>query len=186
MRFSAKVLAVVGGLFGAVFAGSAGAQAPTPGTPPSGQGAHQPPGPSPDYPPIRHVRLTEKHIKSFLGAEVELADVAKRLGVKPGDPPDPKVKAELEAAAKKHGFADFGEYIDVAQNIDMVFSGIDQATGKPLDAVVAINNEIAQVKGDANIAAKEKEIILKELGESLDNAKIVAKFRAEIEKVQQQ
>ena len=46
-----------------------------------------------------------------------------------GDKPDPALQAELEGIAKKHGFASFAEFDDVAANISIVMAGLDPQIG---------------------------------------------------------
>ena len=83
------------------------------------------------------------------------------------DKPDPKVQAELESIAKKHGFASFAEYDDVAANISMVMAGIDPQSKAFTEPKVAIQKEIEEVKGDKSIPEKEKKQMLDELTEAL-------------------
>jgi hypothetical protein len=44
----------------------------------------------------------------------------------------PPIKAELEAAAKKHGFKDFNDYDEVTNNITMVMAGLDSRSSQSL------------------------------------------------------
>jgi hypothetical protein len=44
--------------------------------------------------------------------------------------PDPKVDAQLDAVAKKNGFASYDEYNSVVDNISLVLGGFDPATKK--------------------------------------------------------
>ena len=77
------------------------------------------------------------------------------------------MQAELESIAKKHGFADFNEYDDVAANISMVMAGIDPQTKAFTEPKVAIQKEIDEVKADKSIPEKEKKQMLDELAEAL-------------------
>ena len=96
-----------------------------------------------------------------------------------GDKPDPKIQAELEAAAKKYGFANFAEYDDVAANISLILGGIDAKTKKFTEPREAILKEIEEVKKDKSIPAKEKKQMLDELNEALKSAEPI-KFRDNI------
>jgi hypothetical protein len=51
-------------------------------------------------------------------------------------PPDPKVTAQLESAAKKNGCASYDEYTDVVDNISLVLAGFDPTTKKYIRAVI--------------------------------------------------
>jgi soluble cytochrome b562 len=143
---------------------------------------------------IKHVRLTDQAIDGFIAAQKDMAAMAEKIQGAPPDKPDPKIQAELEAIAKKHGFKDFVDYDDTAANISMVMAGIDPQTGAYTDPVVAIKKEIEDVKKDAQIPEKDKAQMLKELDEALkstpplqfpENIEIVKKHRQKIEAVLQ-
>ena len=76
---------------------------------------------------VKQIKLTEKHIQSFMGA---YKDMVKLYESANPDKPDPKVDAQAEAVAKKNGFASLDEYDDVSFNIEMIVSGIDRQTKK--------------------------------------------------------
>ena len=61
--------------------------------------------------------------------------------------PDPKVTAQLEAVAKKNGFACYDEYNNVVDNISLVLGGFDPATKKYVGSEAVIKAQIAQVAG---------------------------------------
>ena len=86
------------------------------------------------------------------------------------DKPDPKIQAELEGIAKKHGFASFAEYDDVAATISMMMAGIDPQTKAFTEPKVAIQKEIEEVKNDKTIPENEKKQMLEELNEALKSA----------------
>jgi len=62
----------------------------------------------------KQIKLTEKHIQSFMGA---YNDMVKLYESANPDKPDPKVEAQAEAVAKKNGFASLDEFDDVSFNI---------------------------------------------------------------------
>ncbi len=72
--------------------------------------------------------------------------------------------------AKKHGFASFCEYDDVAANISMVMAGIDPQTKQFTEPQAAIKKEIDEVTADKSIPEKEKKQMLEELNEALRSA----------------
>ena len=80
---------------------------------------------------------------------------------------DPKIQAELEAIAKKHGFANFDEYNIVSANVWMVIAGVDALTKKFTDPRVALEAEIANITADQTTPAAEKKRVLDELNEAL-------------------
>ena len=114
---------------------------------------------------VKQIRLTEKQIQAFISAQKEMAAIAEKMPS--DDKPDPKIQAQLEAAAKKHGFANFAEYDDVAANISMIMAGIDTETKKFTDPRVALQNELAEVTSDPTIPPAEKKKLIDELNKQL-------------------
>jgi hypothetical protein len=120
--------------------------------------------------PVKQIKLSEKQIEGFIAAQKDMAAVTEQMQGGNGDKPDPKVQAELENVAKKHGFASFAEYDEVAANISMVMAGIDPQTKAFTDPKVAIQKEIDEVTADTSIPDKEKKQMLEELNEALKTA----------------
>jgi hypothetical protein len=81
--------------------------------------------------------------------------------------PDPKITAQLEAAAKKNGFASYDEYNDVIDNISLVLSGFDPATKKYVGSEAVIKSQIAEVEADKKMSAKDKKQALADLNDAL-------------------
>ena len=131
---------------------------------------------------VKQIALTEKHVVGFIAAQKDMAPIAEKMQGSTSDKPDPKIQAELDGVAKKHGFAGFAEYDDVAANISMIMAGIDPQTKAFTDPVDAIKKEIAEVQADKSIPAKEKQEVLKELNEALKVAQPV-QHRGNIELV---
>jgi hypothetical protein len=119
---------------------------------------------------VKQIKLTDKQIEGFISAQKDMATVAEKMQGSPSDKPDQKVQAELEAIAKKHGFASFGEYDDVAANIQIVMAGIDPQTKAFTEPQAAIKKEIEEVQADKSIPEKEKKQMLEELNEALKSA----------------
>jgi hypothetical protein len=143
---------------------------------------------------IQQVQLTEKSIEGFITAQADMAKIAEKMQATPSDKPDPKISAELEAVAKKHGFKDFAEYDDVAANISIIITGLDPQTGKFTDPVDGIKEEIAEVTNDKAMNEKEKKQRLDELAEAQkvaqriqfpSNIELVKKYREKIDAVMQ-
>jgi hypothetical protein len=120
-------------------------------------------------PGVKQIKLTEKQVLGFIAAQKDMSPILEKIQGD-ADPLPPKIQAELDAAAKKHGFKDFGEYDDVVANITMVMAGIDPATKSFTDPLVAIKKEIVAVTADKSIPAKEKKLMLEELDEALKAA----------------
>ncbi len=177
MTFNAKIAAVVVAVLCGALAGPASAQAP--------QGGEQ---------TFKQVKLSDTHIAGFIGAQKDMAALAQKSGGQPTDKPDPKIQAELEAIAKKHGFQSFVDFDDVAFNISMVMGGLDPQSGAFTDPISGIKKEIAEITADATIPEKDKKQMLDELAEALkhtpplqfpENIETVKRHRADIEKVLQ-
>lgn len=143
---------------------------------------------------FKQVKLSEDMIKGFISAQKDMADLAQKNGNQPTEKPDPKVQAELDGIAKKHGFGSFSEFDDVAYNISMVMGGLDPQSGSFTDPIAAIKKEIEDITNDKSIPEKDKKQMLDELAEALkstpplkfpENVEVVKKYRAEIEKVLQ-
>lgn len=143
---------------------------------------------------IVQIKLSAKQIEAFIASQKDMAAISEKMQNNTSDAPDPKIQAELEAIAKKHGFKDFAEYDDVAANIAMIMAGIDPQTKKFLEPQDAIKKEIAEVQADKSIAAVEKTQMLQELNEALkvaqpiqnpSNVDLVKKYYDKIEAVLQ-
>jgi hypothetical protein len=122
---------------------------------------------------VKQIKLTDQQIEGFINAQKDMSAVAEKMQSN-SDKPDPKVQAELESIAKKHGFASFQEYDDVAANISMVMAGIDPQSKAFTEPKVAIQKEIEEVQGDKSIPEKEKKQMLDELNEALKSAQPIA------------
>ena len=143
---------------------------------------------------FKQVKLSEQMVSGFIAAQKDMADFAQKSNAQPSEKPDPKVQSELDAIAKKHGFANFVEFDDVAFNISMVMGGLDPQSGTFTDPIAAIKKEIEEITADKSIPEKDKKQMLDELAEALkntpplkfpENVELVKKFRTDIEKVLQ-
>lgn len=143
--------------------------------------------------PIKQMKLTDEQVKNFVAAQPDLAGVAPKLQ-EAGDNIDPALQAELDAIAKKHGFASFTELDDVAANISIIMAGIDSKSGEFTEPVEALKKELADVTADASIPDADKKQLVEELNEAinstprlehLENVELVKAHRTEIEKALQ-
>ncbi len=109
--------------------------------------------------------LTEKQVEGVLAAQKDMDAITAKL---PEDAkPDPKVTAQLDAVAKKNGFASYDEYNDVIDNISLVLGGFDPATKKYVGSEAVLKAQIAQVEADKKMSAKDKKDALADLNEAL-------------------
>jgi hypothetical protein len=121
---------------------------------------------APAQPPaLKQIALTDKQVEGVLAAQKDMDAITEKLpdNVRP----DPKVLAQLEAAARKYGFASYDEYNNVIDNISLVLSGFDPSTKKYVGAEAVIKAQIAQVNADKKMSAKDKKEALADLDEAL-------------------
>jgi hypothetical protein len=122
--------------------------------------------PPPGQPPaIKQMALTDKQIEGVLAAQKDMDAITSKLP--DNAQPDPKVIAQLDAVAKKHGFASYDEYNDVMDNIGIVLGGFDPATKKYVGSEAVIKAQIAQVEADKKMSAKDKKEALADLNQAL-------------------
>ena len=115
--------------------------------------------------PVKQMALTEKQIEGVLSAQKDMDAITEKLPE--NAKPDPKITAQLEAVAKKNGFASYDEYNDVVANINMVLGGFDPATKKYVGSDAVIKAQIAQVEADKKMSPKDKKEALADLNEAL-------------------
>ena len=138
-------------------AGGALAQAKQQSAPPAAQ--------APAPPAVKQIALTDKQIDNVLASQKDMDAITDKL---PDDAkPDPKVTAQLEAVARKNGFASYDEYSSVVDNISIVLAGFDPATKKYVGPEAVIKAQIAQVQADKKMPAKDKKEALADLNDAL-------------------
>ena len=116
-------------------------------------------------PQVKQIALTDKQIESALAATKEMDPITAKI---PQDAkPDPKITAQLEAIAKKSGFASFEEYNNVVDNISLVLGGFDPATKKYVGSDAVLKAQLAQVQADKKMSAKDKKDALAEINEAM-------------------
>jgi hypothetical protein len=121
-------------------------------------------------PAVKQIKLTEKHIESFIAAQKDMGPILEKIQGSASDQLPADVQSALETAAKKHGFKDFADYDEVVGNITMIMAGIDPKTKTFTEPAVAIKKEIADVTADKSIPEADKKQILEELNEALKTA----------------
>lgn len=136
--------------------------------------AQQQSGPSPasqnagnEAADLQQIALTDKQVQGLLDAQKDLDAITGKL---PEDKaPDAKVMAQLDAIAKKHGFASYVEYGNVAANVDMLLDGFDPQTKKFVGFEAVLKSQIAHIDADSKIPAADKKEALEELNAALKN-----------------
>jgi hypothetical protein len=125
--------------------------------PPAAAPAGQPPA-------MKQIALTDKQVQGVISAAKEMDALSEKMP--DNGKPDPKLTAQLEATAKKNGFASYDEYNDVVDNIGMVMSGIDSTTKKFVGSTAVVKAQIAQVQADKKMSAKDKKEALEDLNQA--------------------
>ena len=123
------------------------------------------PPPAAEAPAVKQIALTEKQIQGVLAASKDVDAITDKIP--DNAKPDPKVDAQLEAVAKKNGFASYDEYNSVVDNISLVLGGFDPATKKFVGAETVLKAQIAQIQADKKMPAKDKKEALADLNEAL-------------------
>jgi hypothetical protein len=116
-------------------------------------------------PAVKQIALTDKQVEGVISAAKDMDAITSKMPE--NAKPDPKITAQLEAVAKKYGFASYDEYNDVVDNIGMVMSGIDPVTKKYVGGAAVIKAQIAQVQADKKMSAKDKKEALDDLNQAL-------------------
>ena len=123
------------------------------------------PPPAAEAPALKQIALTEKQIESVLAAQKDVDAITDKIPE--NAKPDPKIDAQLDAVAKKAGFAGYEEYNTVVDNISLVLGGFDPATKKYVGTETVIKAQIAQVQADKKMPAKDKKEALADLNDAL-------------------
>jgi hypothetical protein len=149
--------------------------------------AKQAPAPAQAAPPadapVKQIALNEKQIEGILAAQKDMDALDEKLPDNPDAKPDPKVAAELEAIAKKNGFASYAEYNAVMDNISLVLGGFDPATKKYIGAEAVLKQQIAAVEANKKMPAKDKKQALDDMNAALKTPTPVIENKGNIDLV---
>jgi hypothetical protein len=121
--------------------------------------------PPSQLPALKQLALTDKQVEAVIATQREMNPITDKLPE--NAPADPKIIAQLEAIAKKHGFASYDDYNVVVDNISLVLGGIDPASKKYVGAEAVIKGQIAQVEADKKMSAEDKKQALNDLNLAL-------------------
>jgi hypothetical protein len=114
---------------------------------------------------LKQMALTQKQIDGAIAAQKDMEALTAKM--QPNAKPDPKVLAQIDATAKKNGFASTDEYYTVMDNISLVYGGIDPATKKYVGSEAVIKSQIAEVTADKKMSANDKKQALEQLNQAL-------------------
>ncbi|ANW04481.1 hypothetical protein [Bradyrhizobium icense] len=140
-----------------------------------------PPPAQQEVPAIKQIALTEKQIEGVLAAQKDVDAITDKIP--DNAKPDPKIDAQLDAVAKKNGFASYDEYNTVVDNISLVLGGFDPASKKFVGAEAVLKAQIAQVQADKKMPAKDKKEVLADLNEALKSPPPAIENKGNIELV---
>ena len=184
MSLKRTALVVFGGMI--LLGGHATIAAPAFAQAPAAQ-----PAPPPPAPEVRQVKLTEKHVTGFLGAQKDLVAITAKLEAA-GDTIDDKLQKELDDIGKKHGFKDFAEFEEIRANVMMVLAGIDPDTSEYSDPIELIKKDIEAIKADKSLSEDDRKAQLEEMNDALkemqplkfkENVEVVKKYAKQIDEV---
>jgi hypothetical protein len=123
----------------------------------------------------KEMALTDKQVESVLSAKPDIEAILAKMpqgnDQAAPTPPDPKIVAQLDAAAKKHGFANYAEYDDIDSNIGLVLAGFDPQTKKYVGDEIVLKKEIAETQADKKMSPADKKEELTQLNEALKSVK---------------
>ncbi len=128
--------------------------------------AQQQPGALAPAPEINQVRLNDKQVVGFLGAQKDLVAITAKLEAA-GDTIDDKLQKELDEIGKKNGFKDFADFEEIRANIMMVLAGIDPDTGDYSDPIELIKKDIEAIKADKALSEADRKVQLEEMSDAL-------------------
>lgn len=119
-----------------------------------------------EQPQPKQVALTQKSLDSLVAAQKDIRDIEAKV---PNDAKasDPKLDGQIDAAVKKNGFANTGDFADTSYSVGVVLAGIDPDSGKFIGAEAATKKQVDEVKADKQMPPKEKKEALDELNEVL-------------------
>jgi len=121
---------------------------------------------------ITQIKLTEDQVTGLLAAQEDFSPLAGKLA-EAAEKPSDELTVQLDAIAKKHGFADFAEYRTVDNNIFLVFEGLDRETGEYVPPADRLELELKEIQNDTTIPDADKKAILAEVNEELAMAESV-------------
>jgi hypothetical protein len=141
------------------------------------------PAPPPAAPaPMKQMALTDQQVQNVLAAQTEMNAVTDKIPQ--NAKPNPKVIAQLDAVAKKNGFAGSDEYNNVVDNISLVLGGFDPQTKKYVGDEAVLKSQIAAVQADKKMSAKDKKMALDDMNAALKTPAPVIENKGNIDLVE--
>lgn len=111
--------------------------------------------------------LSEKQIEAFIAAQKTISAIVDKIPEDQLDDPNPQLQTTLDQAARKFGFKDYGEYEDIADNIDLIMDGFDEDSKAYVGQEVVLKKQLSEVAADKTMYPRERSEQIKELNELL-------------------
>ena len=119
--------------------------------------------------PIKQVPLLEAQVLAFIRVHDELGSLALPI----------ITDQSSENVARKHGFGNLAEYIDVAANISLIATRIDPHVRNFVEVQILVAKQIDEVLANKSLANIEKRKMLDHLHKELNKITPI-KYRANI------
>ena len=116
---------------------------------------------------FEQVQMTDAQVKGYIAASPRLSELFDRMDSAETNP-DPKLDAELEAIARKHGFNSYDELENIGSNIGFVLSGINEEDGSFREPLEVLKEELAAVQQDPSLESEEKQQLIASIKESIE------------------
>lgn len=97
--------------------------------------------------------------------EAEVGEAEDPVGALAAYLDDPKAKPQIEAILKKHDFATYSDWADVAQSVLLAFGATDTDGGGGADLAAEKKKVQDEIQNDAALSEDEKKSALKDLDE---------------------
>lgn len=111
---------------------------------------------------LKQLALNDAQITSFIAAQVDFAPLVVKLS-EAAERPDDSLKGELDTISKKHGFANFDDYMDINDNIAFVMGGINRNSMEFIEPVERLKRDLEEIKADKEIPEDEKKLAIEDL-----------------------
>ena len=116
---------------------------------------------------FEQIQLTPALVKGYIAANARLSELFDRMDNSDSNP-DPKLDAEVEGVAKRHGFKNYDELANVGSNIGFVMSGIDEEDGSFKEPLEFLYEELTAVEQDLSLDVEEKQQLIASIKESIE------------------
>jgi hypothetical protein len=117
-------------------------------------------------PPVKQIALTESQIKGVIAASKDIHSITDSAP-ESIDRLNAETIARLDAVARRNGVASYAEYLNVRENVGLVFGGFDTVTRRYVGKEAAIKMRAARIRADKKMSVEEKKEALQDLKDDL-------------------